>query len=94
MLNPQIADKNAKQTFKNSNNNPKRGPKNKLLRMTLKLVDIIQICNPKFHYKPMPKPKRNLTVPAEGVYNNGYDNIDNDYILRERDFIITPEGKE
>jgi hypothetical protein len=39
-------------------------------------------------------PKRNLTFPSEGVLNNGYDNIDNDYILRGGDIIVTPEGKE
>jgi hypothetical protein len=35
-----------------------------------------------------------LTIPSEGVYNNGYDNIESDYILRVGDFIATPEGKE
>ena len=39
-------------------------------------------------------PKRGLTQPAEGVYNQGYDNIDCDYILRVFDTINTPEGKE
>jgi dual specificity protein kinase YAK1 len=39
-------------------------------------------------------PKRELTIPSEGVYNNGYDNIDSDYILKVSDLILTPEGKE
>ena len=39
-------------------------------------------------------PKRDLTLPSEGVLNNGYDNVDSDYILRVGDFIITPEGRE
>lgn len=39
-------------------------------------------------------PKRDLTIPSEGAYNNGYDNIENDYILRVSDAIYTPEGKE
>lgn len=39
-------------------------------------------------------PKRDLTQPSEGVLNNGYDNVDNDYILRVSDMIITPEGRE
>lgn len=39
-------------------------------------------------------PKRDLTYPSEGVLNNGYDNIDSDYILRVSDLIVTPEGKE
>ena len=39
-------------------------------------------------------PKRDLTYPSEGVLNNGFDNVDSDYILRVSDFIMTPEGKE
>ncbi len=39
-------------------------------------------------------PKRDLTFPAEGVLNQGYDNADSDYILRVSDVINTPEGKE
>jgi len=39
-------------------------------------------------------PRRGLTYPAEGVFNNGYDNIDCDYILRVSDMIMTPENKE
>jgi dual specificity protein kinase YAK1 len=39
-------------------------------------------------------PKRDLTQPSESVFNNGYDNVENDYILRVSDLIITPEGKE
>jgi hypothetical protein len=39
-------------------------------------------------------PKRDLTLPSEGVLNNGYDNIENDYILRVGDMIVTPEGRE
>ena len=39
-------------------------------------------------------PRRDLTVPSEGVYNDCYDNIDNDYILRVGDLIITPENRE
>lgn len=62
--------------------------------MTKKIVETIQICNPKFDYLPNMNPKRLLTYPSEGVLNNGYDNIDNDYILRGGDVIITPEGKE
>ncbi len=39
-------------------------------------------------------PRRDLTLPSEGVLNNGYDNIESDYILRVGDTIITPEGRE
>ena len=39
-------------------------------------------------------PRRELTLPSEGVLNNGYDNIEGDYILRVTDMVITPENKE
>lgn len=39
-------------------------------------------------------PKRDLTFPAEGVLNNGFDNIESDYILRVGDLITTPEGRK
>lgn len=39
-------------------------------------------------------PKRDLTHPSEGVLNHGWDNSENDYILRVADTIVTPEGKE
>jgi hypothetical protein len=39
-------------------------------------------------------PRRELTHPSDGVSNNGYDNVDNDYILRVSDSIVTPESKE
>jgi hypothetical protein len=39
-------------------------------------------------------PRRELTFPSEGVLNDGYDNLDNDYILRVGDSITTPEAKE
>ena len=38
--------------------------------------------------------KRELTSPSDGIYNNGYDNAECDYILRVGDLIVTPEGKE
>jgi len=40
------------------------------------------------------KPGRPLTHPSDPVYNNGYDNEHNDYILRVNDIIVSPEGKE
>lgn len=64
------------------------------MRVTLRLVDTLQMCNPRFYYQPFMNPKRDLTYPSEGVLNNGYDNIDCDYILRVSDMIVNPEGKE
>lgn len=77
-----------------ANKPPKRSERNYLYRMTRKIVETIQKCNPRFNYLPFMNPKKDLTFPSEGVLNNGYDNIDNDYILRSGDYIITPEGKE
>lgn len=70
---------------------PKRTETNLLFRLTKSIVETLKICNPKFKFL---NPKDNLTEPSEGVYNNGWDNIECDYILRAGDFIITPEGKE
>jgi len=36
--------------------------------------------------------QRVLVTPSEGVHNNGYDNEDHNYILREYDEIFDPEG--
>lgn len=52
-------------------------------------------CNSDFCYIPSDmNPRRELTYPSEPVHNNGYDNIDFDYILIVNDSINTPEGKE
>lgn len=59
------------------------------------LLDTYQKCSPRYEYMPTcMNPKRNLTYPAEPMYNNGYDNSDFDYILRVNDYIVTPENKE
>jgi dual specificity protein kinase YAK1 len=73
----------------------KRKDTNLLYRMTLNIVETLRICNSRFNYQPVTmNPKRDLTQPSEGVFNNGYDNQENDYILRVSDLIITPEGRE
>ena len=72
----------------------KRPDRNFLFRVTRGLLDTLQICNSRFNYLPFMNPRRELTQPSEGVFNNGYDNVDNDYILRVSDMIATPEGKE
>lgn len=73
----------------------KRSPKNLLLKLTTRILETFKVCNKRFNYQPVVMyPKRELTYPAEGVLNHGYDNAESDYILREGDLIITPEGKE
>lgn len=72
-----------------------RSDSNYLKRFTLFILDTYKCCNPRFEYAPCHmNPRRELTFPSEGVYNNGYDNIDSDYILRVSDMIITPEDRE
>ena len=58
------------------------------------ILDTFKACNPRFEYAPQMNPRRDLTHPCEPYQNNGYDNIDSDYILRVSDMIKTPEGKE
>lgn len=73
----------------------KRSHLNLLGKLTVRIVDTFKHCNPRYNYQPVIMyPKRDLTYPSEGVLNNGYDNIDSDYILRVSDLIVTPEGKE
>ena len=63
--------------------------------MTFKLVETLRDCNARYNYQPVSmNPKRDLTHPSEGVLNNGFDNADNDYILRVSDLIYSPEAKE
>jgi len=73
----------------------KRSQNNLLYKLTFKIVETLQDCNSKYNYQPViMNPKRDLTYPSEGLLNNGFDNVDSDYILRVSDFIMTPEGKE
>jgi hypothetical protein len=71
-----------------------RSDANYLKRFTLFILDTYKCCNTRYEYAPCHmNPRRELTFPSEGVFNNGYDNIDNDYILRVSDFINTPEDR-
>jgi len=66
-----------------------------LLKLTLNLLPTLKGVNPSYAYDPLSyNPKRPLTHPAEPCDNFGYDNADNDYILRVNDIILTPEGRE
>ncbi|PVU89294.1 hypothetical protein BB561_005448, partial [Smittium simulii] len=64
------------------------------LVFTVNLVDFYQAINPKFIYKMEQRPKRSLTKPSEGALNDGYDNINSDYILNVDESIIGPDGSE
>jgi hypothetical protein len=37
---------------------------------------------------------RIITNPSEPTYNDGFDNIENDYILKINDHLISPEAHQ
>mmetsp|Transcript_39324 Transcript_39324/g.35016 ORF Transcript_39324/g.35016 Transcript_39324/m.35016 type:complete len:105 (-) Transcript_39324:984-1298(-) len=62
--------------------------------MTTNILDLFKRCNPAFFYDLRHNPRRCLTFPDEGVHNDGFDNMHNEYILYYNDVIISPEGEE
>ena len=88
-------EKVAEQAQHNDNGAMRRSDANYLKRFTLFILDTYKCCNSGFEYAPCHmNPRRELTFPSEGVLNNGYDNSENDYILRVSDLIMTPEDRE
>lgn len=61
--------------------------------LTSNLATTYQICNPAFNYQSSKNPRRVLTKPSEGKLNNGYDNVDSDYILYVNDILGTDEQR-
>lgn len=87
-------EKVVEQAQREDNGRMIRSDANYLKRLTLFILDTYKCCNPGYEYAPCHmNPRRELTFPSEGVLNNGYDNIESDYILRVSDFIITPEDR-
>ena len=62
----------------------KRTRRNPLFSVTEDLVNTYKICNPKFRGLEV-LPQRVLTVPSEGVLNNGLDNEDSNLICKVND---------
>ncbi len=58
------------------------------------LVATYKRVNPEFHYDPSQKPARCITDPSEPALNDGFDNIENEYILNINDFLISPEQQK
>ncbi|KAG0553703.1 hypothetical protein KC19_12G032500 [Ceratodon purpureus] len=56
-------------------------PRELTVKLTKKIVDTYHFCNPSFKYSESYNPKRYLTVPFEGVSNNGLDNENHELIL-------------
>lgn len=65
-----------------------------LKSLTVGILDLFKKINPAFNYDTRNNPMRCLTVPSEGCYNDGYDNINNEYILFVRSIIVSPEDEE
>lgn len=62
----------------------KRTRRNPLFSITEDLVNTYKLCNPKFRGLEV-LPQRVLTVPSEGVLNNGLDNEDSNLICKVND---------
>ncbi|CEP10049.1 hypothetical protein [Parasitella parasitica] len=58
-----------------------------LKRATLQYHQVIESINPAFKSASLHIPRRTLTHPREPSKNNGFDNIQDDYILRVMDII-------
>ncbi|KAI9021427.1 kinase-like domain-containing protein [Phycomyces nitens] len=72
-------------------NKTRRRP-NPLHALTKRLAETYELRNARFQYNPRRNPKRALTRPSKPAKNDGYDNENNDYILRVGD--ILGEGQE
>lgn len=55
-------------------------------------METYQLCNPKFVYSDQYNPKRYLTHPSVGVSNNGYDNVNHDFILYFGGTLVNEDG--
>lgn len=58
-----------------------------LMALTKSLTTTYSLCNDDFAYQTSKNPKRVLTKPNEGKYNNGHDNVNSDYILYVNDVL-------
>lgn len=64
-----------------------------VLKATVYYMHIIKKRNPTFRHELLHIPKRTLTNPREPSKNNGYDNINDDYILRVKETISSSKEK-
>ncbi|PIS53526.1 hypothetical protein CJI97_003204 [Candidozyma auris] len=63
--------------------------------LSVYLTESYSMCQPqKFRYSKTSNPKRVLTKPSEPKFNNGYDNVDSDYILYVNDMLGVEEGRK
>lgn len=65
-----------------------------LIGLTKNLITTYQLCSPDFVYQTSKNPKRVLTKPSEGKYNNGFDNVNSDYILYVNDVLGVEQNRK
>ncbi|CCH59474.1 hypothetical protein TBLA_0B06510 [Henningerozyma blattae CBS 6284] len=65
-----------------------------LVGLTKGLITTYSLCSSDFQYKTSKNPRRVLTKPNEGVANNGYDNVNSDYILYVNDVLGTEQNRK
>lgn len=65
-----------------------------LKSLTKNLITTYQLCSPDFIYQTSKNPKRVLTKPSEGKFNNGFDNINSDYILYVNDVLGIEQNRK
>lgn len=65
-----------------------------LVGLTRGLITTYSLCSSDFQYKTSKNPRRVLTKPNEGVANNGYDNLNSDYILYVNDVLGTEQNRK
>lgn len=58
-----------------------------LMALTKSLITTYSLCSDDFAYQTSKNPRRVLTKPSEGKYNNGNDNLNSDYILYVNDVL-------
>jgi dual specificity protein kinase YAK1 len=61
--------------------------------LTERLLEMFAQCNATFRYDRRLNPRRVLTKPSRGVYNNMHDNERHDYILYVNDVLGNEEGR-
>ncbi|EDO17397.1 hypothetical protein Kpol_1060p53 [Vanderwaltozyma polyspora DSM 70294] len=62
--------------------------------LTTGLITTYSLCSPDFAYKTSKNPKRVLTKPNEPRGNNGFDNVNSDYILYVNDVLGTEQNRK
>ena len=65
-----------------------------LVALTTSLTTTYTLCSPDFSYQTSKNPKRVLTKPSEPKYNNGYDNLNSDYILYVNDVLGAEQNRK